>query len=156
MGNEKFYNVKDVALVFTTNVPGAFSFDATKTGVAEDATITIEGPTDQVTLKEDLTGKYAEFSQKNSRKTTITISAMRGTPLHRYMSLIYEAQINGIIDVNINAAYKHPLDFFVKNFVGRITGYPRESIQGELETLEYQLVGVADSVQDIIAKNTLL
>jgi len=157
MGNNtNFYNVKDVSLVITSNVPGATNFDAVQSGVEEGSQIGIDGPTDLVTLKEDFTGKYAEFSTKNSRKHTITLSAMKGTPLSVYLSTILEAQRAGTLAVQINAAYKHPLDYFVRNFTGLIQGYPKETIQGELNSLEFTLIGVANTVADLSKKTGLI
>jgi hypothetical protein len=151
-----FYNVKDVSLAIVTNVPSAENFDAVQSGVDENSQISFEGATDQISLKEDFTGQFADFSQKNSRRTAITITAMRGTPLHHKLSLIYEAQKARAYDVDLRATYKHPLDFNVKQFKGYITGYPRETIQGETDVLEYSLLGVANNLVDMAKKNSLL
>ena len=145
MSTVQFYNVKNVDLILGSNASGYASFDAIQGGMDDESQMGWTPVTDQATSKEDITGNYGFIAIKNSKKCDVSIICLPGTPLCDFLFGIWHAQRELDLDVSLNASFKHPLIKKAYQWQGVIVNEPAVTVQGELDPIEFTLMGFAES-----------
>ncbi len=145
MGSPTTWNIAEAEFIMKTNTMPGCDVDVVKEGgIDADGSIEVQFPDGQIVVKEDATGEYAQFNYLNSKKTSIKISTMHGSVLHkRAAKVVAQAAIDPRLKPVIGCTFKDPILGIRYTFQGGIVGQPSIKIQGTLDTIEVNLLGVS-------------
>lgn len=146
MATIETYNMAEINFSMTI---GNQTIDVVKDGgIDAEGSIEVTFPTDQFEVKEDVTGEYAQFNYKNSKKTGIKLSAMHGSKIHKLVAhakAFEEAAKIGkkYLKPIVFCSWKDPLLEMTYTFKGGIKTTPMSKFQGTLEAVDIELDGIA-------------